>query len=198
MSAQLSRATREAAIKAANDKGCIVVEPKPNQLFIDLDNITDVNWFVNAIERIKSRTPLTEKMTPSPSGVEGRFHVVVTFEKLTFSPLERIAYQAALGSDRARELNSICDVLDGDPLPTIFFEREVIMWGGVAMVAGKCPETGVRCLACQRLGKHLEPRELLTAEEVLAPPPSTPPPPPATGAVNNRPLTPAPKLEMPF
>jgi len=33
---------------------------------------------------------------------------------------------------------------------------EVIMWGGKPMREGRCPP-GQTCLACDRLGKHLEP-----------------------------------------
>jgi hypothetical protein len=163
VSASLSRATREAAIAAAKAQGCIVVEPQPNQLFIDLDCADDATWFENAINRIAHRSPLEYVVRPSPSGAPGRQHAVVTFKDLTFTPFERIAFQAALGSDRARELNSICDVLDGDPLPTIFFERETIMWGEHEMVVGKC-SPDKQCVACDRLGKHLEPKK---QEEVL-------------------------------
>jgi hypothetical protein len=168
MSAQLSRATREAAIAAAKEKGCAVVEPKGNEIFIDIDSAAERVHFDNAIARIKSRWPCEVKITPSPSGAEHHAHIVVAFPKPSatiensFSALERIALQAVLGSDLKRELNSVCDVLDGDPLPTIFFEREVILWDGHEMVVGKCADDK-RCLACERLGRHLEPK----ANEVL-------------------------------
>jgi hypothetical protein len=155
MSAALSRATREAAVAAAKAKGCIVVEPKDNELFVDIDNEADRLWFDGKIERIKSRTPCTWVVTSSPGGEEHQVHIVVTFASRTFTPLERIAYQAVLGSDRHRELNSVCDVLDGDPLPTIFFEK-VILWNGIPMVEGRCTGESI-CLACERLGRHLEP-----------------------------------------
>lgn len=32
----------------------------------------------------------------------------------------------------------------------------IIMWNGIPMIEGKCPPGGT-CLACDRLGKHLEP-----------------------------------------
>lgn len=123
MSEQISRATREAALAAAIAKGCVVVEPKPNQLFIDIDCEADRLHFENALPRVAKRCSLVVTRSPSPSGTEGREHVVVTFTDRTFTALDRIAFQGVLGSDRARELNSVIDILDGDPLPTIFFEK---------------------------------------------------------------------------
>lgn len=124
MSAQLSRATRDAAITAATAKGCIVIEPKDNELFIDIDDEPSATHCIAGINRIKSRIKdLDYRQAPSPSGEPGRFHIVVTVPDRTFTQVERIAWQAALGSDRMRELNSLIDILDGDPLPTIFFEK---------------------------------------------------------------------------
>lgn len=124
MSQQLSRATREAAIAAATAKGCVVVEPAPNEIFIDIDDEPSATHCIAGINRIKSRIKdLDYRQAPSPSGAPGRFHIVVTVPDRMFTQFERIAWQAALGSDRMRELNSLIDILDGDPLPTIFFEK---------------------------------------------------------------------------
>jgi hypothetical protein len=35
---------------------------------------------------------------------------------------------------------------------------KVVMWGDRKMREGRCPP-GDRCIACERLGKHLEPAE---------------------------------------
>ncbi len=37
--------------------------------------------------------------------------------------------------------------------------EEIIMWNGVAMRRGKCTNPQTRCLACDRIGSHLEPVE---------------------------------------
>lgn len=124
MSQQLSRATREAAIAAATARGCIVIEPNECELFIDIDDEASATHCIAGINRIKARIKdIDYRMSPSPSGSPGRFHIVVTVPGRVFTPIERVAWQAALGSDRMRELNSLCDILDGDPLPTIFFEK---------------------------------------------------------------------------
>lgn len=123
MSGDIGRATVEAATAAAAARGCVVVQPEPNQLFVDIDSNEDMNFLLAGLARIRARTPVEDRITPSPSGREGRWHVTLTFAERTFTPLERVAFQAALGSDRMRELNSVIDILDNDPLPTIFFEK---------------------------------------------------------------------------
>ena len=124
MSGDIGRATREAALAAADARGCIVIEPEANQLFIDIDSEADHEYYLKAVNRVRARTPAIETVTPSPSGTAGRFHIVLTFPERTFTQIERVAWQSALGSDRMRETNSLIDILDGDPLPTIFFEKK--------------------------------------------------------------------------
>jgi hypothetical protein len=36
---------------------------------------------------------------------------------------------------------------------------EIVLWGGVSLRRGRCPAGGPVCLACERLGAHLEPVE---------------------------------------
>ena len=36
-------------------------------------------------------------------------------------------------------------------------DLQIVMWGGRRMREGKCPASEMPCLACQRLGSHLEP-----------------------------------------
>lgn len=117
--------TRDGKERAAAKRGCKIVEPLPNQLFIDIDCEADRRWFDQGIVRIASRWPCTVKITPSVSRKPHHEHIVVTFKAKTFTPIERIALQAVLGSDRHRELNSMVDIILGDPLPTIFFEPMV-------------------------------------------------------------------------
>lgn len=76
MSAALSRAPREAAIKAAEEKGCVVVEPKDNQLFIDIDSADDRQWFDSSPRLTspccRSRRPQTESPRRGPCSINPR------------------------------------------------------------------------------------------------------------------------------
>lgn len=126
--------TREGKIDAAAAVGCVVVEPTAHQLQIDIDSAEDLAHFQAGIVRIAAKWPCSWEVTPSkshnPDAGVTRLHITVTFQCHTFTAYERIAFQAVLGSDRMRELNSIMDILHGDPWPTIFFEPK----GGKAAI----------------------------------------------------------------
>lgn len=110
----------------AKARGCVIVYPKPNELFIDVDSAADMVAFEKSFEILKKEWPESKvvRKTSSSSGRPWRFHFVVDMG-CSLSELERIALQACLGSDRTRELLSFIrwDV-DHDPSPTIFFEKE--------------------------------------------------------------------------
>jgi len=80
VSADTGKLRREAAEEQAKEKGCIIVEPKPNELFIDIDRPEDFSYFINQIKRIQLRWPCAWVHRPSPSGTVGRYHVYVAFE----------------------------------------------------------------------------------------------------------------------
>lgn len=121
MSADGGQTRREHAEEQAKAKGCIVVEPKPNELFIDIDRVEDLEFFYKQIGHITKRCPLSYEVRPSLR--KDHFHVVVCFENRELTEWERIALQAVLGSDRVRELISVFRLLDGDKTPTLFFEK---------------------------------------------------------------------------
>lgn len=60
--------------------------------------------------------------TPSKSGKPGRYHIIVTLTN-PVTDRDRLFYQLALGSDRKRGLLWIARVNAGDPVPTLFFEK---------------------------------------------------------------------------
>lgn len=60
---------------------------------------------------------------PSRSGAPGKRHITLALNRKLTS-VERILFQALLGSDRKRELLSYIRVLNSDPEPTLFFERK--------------------------------------------------------------------------
>lgn len=121
MSADGGQTRREHAEEQAKAKGCVVVEPKPNELFIDIDREEDLEFFHKNIVHVAKRCSLTVEMRPSLR--KGHFHVVVRFADRELMLWERIAFQAVLGSDRVRELISVFRLLDGDKAPTLFFEK---------------------------------------------------------------------------
>jgi hypothetical protein len=68
------------------------------------------------------------KSTPSRSGLPKR-HLIVRLNR-PVSNAERIALQAALGSDPVREILGIVRVQHNDPHPTLFLESKVTVTEG--------------------------------------------------------------------
>ncbi len=108
----------------AKKRGQVVVFPKPNQLQIDID--TEAQWkeFQRREEAFSCSVEPWGSMeiTPSKSGLPSR-HITITFPtSKTFTEWERIALQAALGSDPIREylnaLRNCCGIAN----PTRLFE----------------------------------------------------------------------------
>lgn len=122
--------TLEAAEKAAAAKGLVVVIPKANELFVDIDSAEDFAVFEKHVERLQAASHqelgcavLDYRVTPSNSGGERR-HAVVTLSRDVKSDVERCLLQACLGSDRLRELLSWVRIESGVRVhPTVFFER---------------------------------------------------------------------------
>jgi hypothetical protein len=108
-------------------EGLDVVYPEPNQLFIDIDNEHSYRLFENQLTIVNKFIGYFEiKEAPSKSSTPDNFkmHVTLTFGKLvTFTPLERLALQAMLGSDRVRELLGYIEMKNDDPTPTLFLEN---------------------------------------------------------------------------
>ena len=112
----------------AFEKGLVAVLPNENELFLDIDTDEDYKIF------LFHRTLLGERFfaypeyecIPSSSGLPHR-HIIVTLPfKVTQD--QRIALQAALGSDRKRELLSICESIDAEcenhETPVTLFESK--------------------------------------------------------------------------
>lgn len=123
MSADAGKVRRDFAEHQAREKSCVIVEPKPNELFIDIDFEEELEYFKRQIKRVELRWPCTWRAQSSPSGKPGRYHVYVAFIDRELDHWQRIALQAVLGSDRIRELISVQRLLDDDVQPTLFFER---------------------------------------------------------------------------
>jgi hypothetical protein len=108
----------------AEGLNCTVLVPKPNQLFIDCDDLEGNNWFNMNIGKVDEQVgPLEIEWLPSPSGTLHHHHIVVTCSR-DLTDIERIAMQAFLGSDRKREALSWVRLVNGDPQPTLFYQKK--------------------------------------------------------------------------
>jgi len=112
----------EDAILWAAENGLRVVFPQENQLLVDIDSPADRNIFDQNRDVVEEAYGIAdESSAPSRSGGR-KEHIIVTLER-AITPLERIALQAVLGSDRRREAHSLRRLLAGEERPTLFFEK---------------------------------------------------------------------------
>lgn len=112
----------EGAEAKAAQLGLRVVLPKPNELFIDIDSARALEDFEEASAILGDEFPgWTFVRAPSASGKKDHFHITVTLPR-PVTELERICLQAALGSDRKRELLAFIAHRRGYATPTVFFE----------------------------------------------------------------------------
>lgn len=107
---------------AAEALGLKVVLPKPDELMIDLDDPFDEKWMNKMISVAKSNGFVikVDKITKSRGSGS---HVYLTLPN-DLTDLERICWQACLGSDRKRELLSLFRHLTTSQIPTLFFEKK--------------------------------------------------------------------------
>jgi len=120
----------ETAFKKAKVEGWDVVLPSKTELFIDIDDEQGAAKFDELFPIFLEFRPnaVVVRRTPSPSGKPGRYHIVVdTNSNSKLTDLERITLQAALGSDRKRELLGWQRVELGDKNPTLFFEKPAVV-----------------------------------------------------------------------
>jgi hypothetical protein len=125
----LSRAKRD---------GLKVIEPKPNQLQIDLDGARALRQYGMQFSILR-RAGLTkrwrEQIKNSKSG-GSRVHVIITMPK-PIDNITRVAYQAALGSDIKREAFNLCRVIKHNKYPIVLFEKK----NGTNTKRNKIPKT---------------------------------------------------------
>lgn len=118
------RISSETAYREAADDNLEVVLPEPYDLFIDIDDEDAYKRFDKAMDCIINHfNGQVIKNTPSRSGLPKR-HIVVRLDRHV-TDAERIALQAALGSDPVREILGIVRVQHKDPHPTLFLENKI-------------------------------------------------------------------------
>jgi hypothetical protein len=115
--------TSTQAREYAEKEGLEVKAPLASQLFIDLDSLSDKVIFDTNYDLVNTAVGIRGfQVTPSRNKSEGR-HIIVDL-KQDVTPLERCLLQAILGSDRRREGHSFWRIQEGDPEPTLFFEKK--------------------------------------------------------------------------
>lgn len=111
------------ATRAAAAKGLVVVIPKANELFVDIDDAASLAVFNRNVSLMSELLPCTWAIAPSPSGKPHRHHATVTLSRDVSSPFERVMLQALLGSDLLHEVLSWRSATKGVEHPTLFFEK---------------------------------------------------------------------------
>jgi hypothetical protein len=111
------------ADKVAKEKGLKVVLPEDNQLQIDLDTEEAFDEFNRRLDWFEfEKGAYTAESHFSNSGKPHR-HITLTFKNVKFEEYQRIALQAALGSDIIREYLNCKRLWKGCKNPTRLFEK---------------------------------------------------------------------------
>lgn len=119
----------ERAIQEAANLGLDVVFPQPSQLQIDIDDVNQYWVFHENLGILEQHIfgdylDVSDKPSRNDGAREDKFkrHVTVNLPR-NISNVERIMFQALLGSDPKREILSLVQELAGDPHPTLFLEK---------------------------------------------------------------------------
>jgi hypothetical protein len=113
-------------VERMSAEGYSIYQPEDNELLLDLDTEEDFAFFQKAVARLQEEYPLwgiTWFAHASKSGLPHRHAIVNLGYGQHITSLERVAYQAVLGSDRVRELLSLFRYFAGDPCPTLLAEK---------------------------------------------------------------------------
>lgn len=114
--------TREEYIAKCEAEGLVVCYPKEDELFIDIDNEKHYEEYQRTSAILFREADITQvKETISKSGTGKHIRIKMPF---AMSDVERIAWQAALGSDPVRELLSMLRYMEEDTQPTLFVEAK--------------------------------------------------------------------------
>src|SRR5262245_25411511 len=110
------------AARVGSGDGLVPVLPMDDELFLDIDDEADLQVVKANLAVLESNgfAIVETKRTESKSG-NGHQHVYLKAPR-DLNSLERIAFQACLGSDRKREALSLLRHMDGKYAPTVFFE----------------------------------------------------------------------------
>lgn len=113
------RESRDEYIREMKDAGMVIHLPSPNELQLDIDYESQYNIYRKLIwilEREYGNCPTVVTVSKN-----GGLHIYITLP-FEVNDYERIAYQAALGSDPVRELLSLVRLHEGIEHPTLLAE----------------------------------------------------------------------------
>jgi hypothetical protein len=116
---------RESRIDYVNRKkeeGFSIFYPEENELLLDIDSKKDLKHCKLFLSRIKDELQDDISHIITKSTTPGHFHVSIKFPK-NITPIERIALQAILGSDRVREMLSLFRLWNGETHPTLLARK---------------------------------------------------------------------------
>jgi hypothetical protein len=107
--------------KYAKNNGLRIVLPEPRQLQLDIDSTTLPEDYPEQLYILGQQNKiLNVRQTTSKSG---NLHVYIDLD-LDISPVERVLFQLALGSDRKRELLTFFNLSDPEnQRPQFLFEK---------------------------------------------------------------------------
>lgn len=108
----------------ATERGLVVVYPRDNELFVDIDDADGLKAFEEGLALLGTRV-VDHQRWPSASG-GAHLHIRVKLASDLKNELERLALQAMLGSDRKRELLCWRKLEHGGAMKTpvvCFFEK---------------------------------------------------------------------------
>lgn len=114
-------------------EGFRIYYPEYNEITLDIDSEEDYQYFLSMYNRLKAdKLPLFHDSTfieqPSKSGLPNRHIIIRLNRSYILDDIERVAWQAVLGSDRVREMLSLFRIMGGDARPTLLAmlpEKEV-------------------------------------------------------------------------
>jgi|PlaIllAssembly_1097288.scaffolds.fasta_scaffold09012_7 hypothetical protein len=114
------------AERVAKALNCTVLLPNHNQLFLDIDGLAELDEFERRLEQLELDAmpdravdfKYTKEVLRSRNG---NYHVILTFDNLSFSEDERILWQAVLGSDIIREYLNFKRLIWGITNPSRLF-----------------------------------------------------------------------------
>jgi len=115
---------REEYIALMEEQGYMIVLPAPDELQVDMDTEEHYSLFRKQMKSLILKYPdISVDTYPSRNGLPGR-HAVIKMP-FVMTDAERIAWQAALGSDPFREIMSLFRLRNGDVNPTLFVEKKI-------------------------------------------------------------------------
>jgi hypothetical protein len=117
-----------AAYEKAEAEGLVVDLPRESELQLDFDTLAQLEAFRVRLQPIlMEHFGVIERDVLVTVSKSGHWHVRVALPLKRLTPIERIAFQAACGSDPVRELLSLVMIDNHDSQPTLLHEKPETM-----------------------------------------------------------------------